>query len=154
MGCEETPPPDSLITRQEISHRGDIRQGVLACCAGDRHRPEPAGSDIFYCRGHDRKGDINLSTKQVCDCRSPAAIRHMRHVETGHRLEQLAGQMVRSTEAGRCYADLTGVSLGISDGSGNGLGPERRVYDHDIGHTDDVRYGGDVADKIEAQLLK
>ena len=44
-----------------------------------------------------------------------AAIRHMRHLDPGHLLEQLAGKMRAAAGTGGCHGHFAGVRLGIGD---------------------------------------
>ena len=39
------------------------------------------------------KHDLHLSAEQIGERRASAAIRHVNHVDAGHHLEQLAGNM-------------------------------------------------------------
>ena len=65
--------------------------------------------------------------------RRRAAIRHVTHVDAGHHLEQLAGDVVRRPVASRRHVELAGIGLGIGDELGNGLGRNRWIHLHDIG---------------------
>ena len=56
-------------------------------------------------------------------------------------------------DAGRRHVDLARIGLGIGDELGNGLGRNRWIHHHDIGHADDARDRRDVADEIEIELV-
>ena len=77
----------------------------------------------------------------------------MHHLDPGHHLEQLAREMGRSSDPGRCRGELAGIGLGISDELGNRLGRDRWVHHHDVGGSDDARDRGNVADQIEIELF-
>ena len=81
------------------------------------------------------------------------AIWHVDHVDAGHHLEQFAGDMGRRSVAGRRHVDLARIGLGIGDELGNGLGRNRWIDHHDIGHADDACDRRDVADEIEIELV-
>ena len=66
--------------------------------------------------------DLHLPADQVGKRRRRAAIGHVHHVDAGHHLEQLAGDMDAAAVAGRRHVDLARIGLGIGDELGNGLG--------------------------------
>ena len=103
--------------------------------------------------GSAREHDLHLSAEQVGQRGRRAAIGHMHHVDAGHHLEQLAGHMRRAPVAGRRHVDLARVGLGVGDELGNGLGRNRRIHLHDVGHAHDARDRRDVADEIEIELV-
>src|SRR5205085_4444851 len=119
-----------------------------------RQRPQLSGPDVFNGCGHDSEGHVDLATEQVGDCGATAAIRHVRHVDASHCLEQLAGQMIGCADAGGRYVDPAGISLGITYELRNGVGRERWIYDHDVGDAHDAGYGGDVANEIEIKFVE
>src|SRR5215813_4369962 len=84
---------------------------------------------------------------------SPATIRHVNQVDSGHHLEKLAINMTGSSEAWRSQIDLARVRLGIGDELGDGFGWNRGINHHDFGHAHDARNRRDVADDIEIELV-
>jgi hypothetical protein len=81
------------------------------------------------------------------------AIRHVKHVDAGHHLEQLARHMDRRSDTGRAHIDLAGVGLRIGDELRDRSGRNRRIHLHYQGRTDDSCNRRDVADEIEAELF-
>jgi hypothetical protein len=71
------------------------------------------------------------------------------HVEAGHDLKQLAGDMGCRSNARRRHVDLTRIGIGIGDELRNCLGGNRRIHLHDEGRANNTRDGRDVADEIK-----
>src|SRR6516165_9693926 len=76
----------------------------------------------------------------------------MNHVDAGHQLEQFASQVICGPCAGRLDVDLARVCLGIGDKLRNGLGENRWMRDHDVGHAEDACDRHDVAEEIVIEL--
>ena len=94
-----------------------------------------------------------MSAEQVTQCKGDAAVSHIHHVDAGHRLEQLAGNVVASAGAGRRHVEFTGIGLGIGDELGNRLGRKRRVHHHDVRISHDARDRRDVAGEIVVERV-
>ena len=62
-----------------------------------------------------------MSGRNVAQGRHGAAIRHMRHLDTGHALEQLGKEMVRRAQPGGSEGELAGLGLGEFDEIGGQL---------------------------------
>ncbi len=77
----------------------------------------------------------------------------MNHVDTGHDLKQLAGDMLRGSVAGRRHVDLARIGLGVGNELGNGLGWNRWIHQHYEWLANDARDWRDVADEIETELV-
>src|SRR5215470_7429650 len=77
----------------------------------------------------------------------------MNHLEARHHLEQLDGQMIRASAAARRHIDLVGVGLCVSDEFWNGVGRNRWIDLHDIGHAHDAGHRREVTHKIEIEPL-
>jgi hypothetical protein len=82
-----------------------------------------------------------------------AAIGHTDHVDPGHNLEQLTGEVVRAPAGRIRHVDSPRVSLGVRDELWNGLGRNRRVHHHDIWKAHDGGNWLNVADEIEIELV-
>ena len=54
--------------------------------------------------GMSAEHDLHLSADKVGQGGRVTAIRHMNHVDTGHHLEQFAGEMLRSPVAARGHS--------------------------------------------------
>src|SRR5215471_171946 len=94
-----------------------------------------------------------LPAEEVGERRYVTPIGHMRYVNAGHCLEQLAGQMGNASDAGRCHADLTWIGLRVSDELGDCCRWNRWIDDHDGRLADEARNGCNIADKIEIELF-
>src|SRR6516165_8887675 len=69
-----------------------------------------------------KKTDLHLSGDQIGYQLTSATIGHVNHVDTGHHLEQLAGDVRHGSAARRRHVDFAGIGLGIGDELGNRLG--------------------------------
>jgi hypothetical protein len=78
---------------------------------------------------------------------------HLEQLASQH-LEQLAGQMRRASVAGGRHAELARIGLSVSDEFGNGLGWNRWVHGHYVGHPEDACDWRDVADEIEVEPVE
>ena len=97
--------------------------------------------------------DLDLSTKQVAHYSAAAAIRHVNHLDPGQHLEELAGYMAGSSDAGRPETDLARIGLGVRRELRNRFGRNRWIYHHHEWQADDARDGRDVANKNEIELV-
>src|SRR5260221_5699229 len=77
----------------------------------------------------------------------------MRDVNASHELEQLARDVLRSPDAGRCHIELAWIGLGISHKLRTRLGGNRWVNQHNLGLTADGRDRRDVANEVEIELV-
>ena len=84
----------------EIGQNGKIGQRIRSAGAGHCQRAYTACSDVFDRLSHRREHDLDLSAEQISNSWRAASILHLYHIDTGHRLEQLAGHMLRSPDAG------------------------------------------------------
>jgi hypothetical protein len=75
------------------------------------------------------------------------------HVDAGHHLEQLAGQMGRCSGSSRRIIDFARASLGIGDELGNRLSRDRWIYRHDKWCADNASDWRDIADEIVVELV-
>ena len=103
-------------------------------------------------RRHAVEDHLHLAAEHVGDRRSRAAIRHVLHLDAGHRHEHFAGQMRGGAGAGRRHVDLAGIGLGVGDEFGDGLGFDALADRHHVRHPDKGGDGGDVAREIEFQV--
>jgi hypothetical protein len=62
-----------------------------------------------------------LAAEQVGQRRRLAAIRHVRHADARHHIEQLAADMAGRADAAGAHMDLAGIGLGIVDELGTVL---------------------------------
>ena len=73
------------------------------------------------------------------------------HIDPGHHLEQLAGEMGRGAGPAD-HVDLAGIGLRIGDELGNGFRRKRRIDDHDVGSAR-ARDWRHVAEEIELEIV-
>jgi len=95
-----------------------------------RQRAQLAGPDVLNRRALGGEVDLHLPAEQIGERGRRTTIRHMNHVDTGHDLKQLAGDMLRGSVAGRRHVDLARIGLGVGNELGNGLGWNRWIHQH------------------------
>jgi hypothetical protein len=76
-----------LIARHELADRWEVRQRVRARRGRHCERAQPASPDILYRCDSGGEVDLHLPAEQVGERGSPAAIRHVDHVDAGHHVE-------------------------------------------------------------------
>ncbi len=59
--------------------------------------------------------DVDAAGADIDHRRAAAAIGHVQHLDAGHHLHQLAGQMRRAAVAGRRKRQLAGIGLATGD---------------------------------------
>ena len=102
---------------------------------------------------HGVEHHLHLPAEQIGQRGRRAAIGHVQHVDAGHHLEQLAGDMWPWFRCRPRHVDLAGICFGVGDELGNGLGRNRRIHLHDIGHAHDAGDRRNVANEIEIELV-
>ena len=70
------------------------------------------------------------------------------------RLEQLAGDMGRASDARRRHVEFTEIGPGVGDELWNCIGRHRWVHHQDVGEPDNARDRRDVAGEMETQLVE
>ena len=98
---------------------------------------------------HDAEHDLELPADQIGKRERLAAVRDVDHVDAGHHLEQLAGDMERTPGAARRHVDLARIGLGIGDELRDRLGGKRWIDQHDKGPAHDAGDRRDVPNEIE-----
>src|SRR5262249_48685170 len=86
-------------------------------------------------------------------CTWPPSKRHVNHVDARHQLEQLAGDMLDGAVASRSHVEFPRVGLGIGNQFGNRSDRDRRMYFQHAGVDGHARDRGNVAQKIETELV-
>src|SRR5262249_47194739 len=97
--------------------------------------------------------DLHLPSEEIIERRPATTIGHVNHVDAGHHLEQLAGQMGRCSGSSRRIIDFARASLGIGDDLGNRLSRDRWIYRHDKWCADNPSDWRDIADEIVVELV-
>ena len=100
-----------LVARHEFAHGRDVRQRLRARRGGHRQRAQLAGPDVLDRRGQAVEHDLHLPAEQIGQRRRRAAIGHVNHVDAGHHLEQLAGDMWPGSIAADAMLILPGLAL-------------------------------------------
>src|SRR5262249_42020467 len=72
----------------------------------------------------------------------------MNHIDIGHHLKELTGNVAGRSDARRCHADLVWIGFGVSNELGNCLGRKGWIYLKDKGRANEARNGRDVANKV------
>ena len=101
---------------------------------------------------HDAEHNLELPADQIGKRERLAAVRDVDHVDAGHHLEQLAGDMERTPGAARRHVDLARIGLGIGDKLGNRVHRNRWIDFHDKRNGGNARHRRDVADEIEIEF--
>ena len=114
-----------LVARHEFAHGRDVGQCLEASGGRHRQRAQLAGPDMLDRCRQAAEINLHLATEQIGNCGRGAAIGDVRHVDVGHHLEQLAGQMGRISGAGRRHADLARIGLGVGNEFREPSWPER-----------------------------
>src|SRR4030095_4429379 len=97
----------------------------------DAQRPQTAGSHMWQAGSGGGKHHLDLSTQEIVDRRAAALVRNAHEIDTGHGLEQLGREMVRSACTARSIVEL----------SGPGSGPGRRALSRNLPLPTDARQG-------------
>src|SRR6516164_9030116 len=97
--------------------------------------------------------NLHLSAEQIGERGPATTIGHVNHVDPGHHLEQLAGNMGPGADASRCHADLARTGFSVGDEFGNGLGRYRRIHHDHTGKADEARDRRDVTDEMEIEFV-
>src|SRR5262249_28714704 len=87
-----------------------IAAAALRC--GPRRRARAIGWVVWERRGHGGDPDVALPADEIGHRRPITAVGHVNHVDAGHHLEQLAGQMACRPDAGRGEAERARIALG------------------------------------------
>ena len=125
--------------------------------AGDRtghgEGAKLAIADVLDPLGYGVEHDLDLPGKQVNQRGRPAAIGHVKHVDTGHHLKKLADHVERASVAARRKTEPAGIGLCVGDKFRNGLGRNRRMDLHDVGDTNHAGHHGEITDRTEFELI-
>ena len=149
-----TPPQVAASYPGTVSAMVGVGEQLEPFGACHRDRPQLAGADLRQCRHHHVDADLHLPADQIGHHRRAAAIGHVHHVDAGHHLEQLAGEVRRRAGPERGHADLARIGLGVGDRLGDGLGRHRRVRDQHHGIVDQPGDRRDVALQVEPLVLR
>jgi hypothetical protein len=122
-----------LVARQEIAQRRNLGECRDARRGGHRQRPQLARPYVSERARRRVEHELHLSADQIGERLRDAAIRHVHHVEPGHHLEELAGDVGRGPIAAGTDIDLAGIGLGIGDEFRNGARGKRRIDFHHQG---------------------
>ena len=98
-----------------------------------------------------REIHVDAPRNEIVEHGAGAAIRHMGHVEAGHLLEQLDGEMRCAAGAGRCHRDLARVGFRMGDEFLHRLGRRRVRHEHVVREVEEVRDRRKVGDRIVAE---
>ena len=137
-------PRRQLVARQ-AGFRNGRHIGQCRRAFGSRHaeRAQLAGLDVRHGRGDAVEHVVDLSADEVGHGRAASLVRHVQHVDLGHRGEQLARKVDRRSVAGGCVGHLAGLGLGLRDHVGHGLRLRLRdVGDQHVGYDRDAATTG------------
>src|SRR6516162_6829490 len=77
----------------------------------------------------------------------------MSKINSGHHLEQFAGQLAGRTYTCRAHVDLAWIGFGVSNKLGDCFSWNGQIDEHQVGHADDPRNWCYVADEVEIELV-
>ena len=150
--CQQTEPAAGLKAFElaGLFDRRKVRHSQRARATGDRKSLELAALDQRHGGGQVVKHDIDLARHQTQQCRPGAGVGNMRHADTSHRLEQLAGQVDGGAAAARGHVELAGMAARILDEVWHAVDAQLSgplgVHDHHIG------YAGHQGDRYKVFL--
>src|SRR6266446_7382509 len=101
FGHADAEPGGSLVAVDGFGDGGEVGHRRLALRGGDGERADPAAVDMRGGGGQVVEEHMNLAGDEVGEGGAGALVGHVQHVATGHRLEELAGEMYRGAVAGR-----------------------------------------------------
>src|SRR5262249_375612 len=111
--------------------------------AARRYRPAGQRAEV----------ELHLPAKKVGERWRLAPIGYMDHVDAGHHLEQLAGEMWNAPVADRRHVDLARIDPSVGDELGDRLGRNWWIRLHDERDAVDACEGRNVANEIEIEMV-
>src|SRR6516162_11608772 len=76
----------------------------------------------------------------------------MSKINSGHHLEQFAGQLAGRTYTSRAHVDLAWIGFGVSNELGDCSSRNGQIDEHQVGHADDPRNWRYITDKVELEI--
>jgi hypothetical protein len=155
-GREHAEPVDQLIALElggGLGERHDVGELRHALARGHRNSAQPA---VLHQRQRSRetgKAHGDGAGRDVGDRRRRAAIGHVQDVGAGHRIHQLAGELLRVADAGGGKREL--ATMGARIGNELGGGPHRRIGrdHHHARHHAHERDRSELAQRVVAHLV-
>jgi hypothetical protein len=95
---------------------------------------------------------LHLAAQQVDQGQSRAAIRHVPHVDAGHRFEHFGRDVRDRSDPARSEIEFPGIGLCIGDQFRNAVHRDRRIDLEHVGHAEDAGNGSEVMQEIEFQI--
>jgi hypothetical protein len=95
--------------------------------------------------------DVDAAGQQVVERGARATIGHVHHVDPGHALEQLAGEMHRGAVAGRCEGHFPRIGLGVGNEFRDRVCRRGDRHRHDVGVVAEQRDWREVSEGVEGQ---
>src|SRR5262249_51035763 len=83
-------PRAGLIAGNELTQAGYFRQSTCTRCRCHGKRAQSSSFDVLDGFGKSTEIDLYLSTEQIAYRGRAAAIGHMKHLDSGHHVEQFA----------------------------------------------------------------
>jgi beta-mannosidase len=153
LGHEDAVPPARFVAGYELSDGGQVRKSVGA--GGGRHSQgaELARLDVLDRRGQGLECDLHLPAEKIGEGLRAALVGNVDEGGAGHRLEELAGEMLRGAVAGRALVDLVRVRFRIGDEFRDRARRKGRRHRHDVGKPGDAGDGCQVRDEVEGELV-
>ena len=150
---DAVPDADAILRIAALGHGRDIGQIGDALRRADRERPQQAALDRRQ-RGAERvEHQLDIARYQIGQRRACALVGDVDHVDAGHLLEHLAGQMNGAAGAGRSEIEFSRVLLGVGHELRHRLGGHGGMHLHDDGQVRDQRQQAEIPDRIIGQLF-
>src|SRR6266481_3142413 len=86
-GRADALPAARLVPRHKFAQGRNVWQNLRTRWGCDCERAQPAGPNMFNRFGDRAEVNLHLTAEQIGHRGCPIAIRHMQHLNTGHRLE-------------------------------------------------------------------
>src|SRR5262245_3996121 len=146
-GRDEAKPADRVVPRHAgFGDRREVRRGDRSRAARHSEAPNAPGADLRQRRRKIDERDRHLAGDEIGHRGAAALVRHVRHVDAGHQLEELAGEMHRSAVPSGGERERARLRLGHGDQGGHRSG--RRA----VRHGEHDRNVGELRDRHEVLL--
>ena len=129
-----------------------IRQGIETAGRGDAERPHFVVAHQRHSGARIGKDHLHVAGDDVAQRRRRALVGNVRHLNPGHGLEQLAGEVDRVARTARRECQLAGLLLGQPDQVGDRLYRQRRVDHQHQREACRVRHKGKVLHRVVGQV--
>ena len=143
---EVEPRQPGLRDRRQIGHRG------RALARRHRERAQLPRLHLRQRVGEVVEHELRLAGEEVLHRRRAALVGDVHHVDAGHRLEELAGEMPGRAGRARAERERAGLRPRVVDQLAHRLHRQRGVDDEDVRHLRDQRHRHEVLLRVVRDL--